>query len=56
VAGTIGRLVHMTFDLFNGRVQVEALVIAAAMLAVAGRIAQQERGVAARTRAKGVVR
>jgi hypothetical protein len=42
VAGTIGRLVHMTFDLFNGRPQVEALVIAAAMLAVAGRLAQQE--------------
>jgi O-antigen ligase len=43
VAGVLARLIHMTYDLFNGRPQVEALVIAAAMLAVAGRLTVLDR-------------
>jgi O-antigen ligase len=41
VAGVIGRLLHMSFDVFNGRAQVEGLVVAAALVAVAGRLAEQ---------------
>jgi O-antigen ligase len=41
VAGVIGRLLHMTFDVFNGRPQVEGLAVAAAVVAIASRLTER---------------